>query len=85
MPASTDPIAFRAASADLTGATVCLNGATFDVAAALAAGGGTLTVDTSEAVLIDALRALPAVVEVPAEPPKRSRPPAKPDPETATA
>jgi hypothetical protein len=63
-------VAFKAAHPNLTGASVCHNGETFDVAKALNDAGGTIVVATSDPILVDALRALPAVTEttVPAHP-----------------
>lgn len=60
--------AFRA-TRELTGATVCHNGETFDVAAALDAGDGVAVIPTSQPVLIETLRALPFLEEtdVPAD------------------
>lgn len=57
-------VAFEAANPDLTGATVCHNGETFDVVAALKLGGGVLVVPTTDPVLVELLRALPALREV---------------------
>ncbi len=63
-------VAFKAAHPNLTGASLCHNGETFDVVKALDAGDGTLVVATSDPLLVDALRALPALKEtkVPAQP-----------------
>lgn len=56
-------VAFKATNPNLTGATLCHNGETFDIVAALKAGGGTLVVATSDPLLVDALRAIPALTE----------------------
>jgi hypothetical protein len=68
---STDThVAFKAAHPNLTGASLCHNGETFDVLDALEKGHGTLVVATSDPLLVDALRALPALKEtaVPSNP-----------------
>jgi hypothetical protein len=69
MPNDTH-VAFKSAHPHLTGATICHNGETFDVIAALEKGNGTIVVATSDPLLVDALRALPALKEtkVPAQP-----------------
>lgn len=56
-------VAFKAANPNITGATLCHNGETFDVLAEIEKAGGTLVVATSDPLLVDALRVLPAVKE----------------------